>query len=38
MIVVVVLGVSFLPFNKFSLSDLTGQMGEDQGARIKEQG
>ncbi|MBP1711717.1 MAG: hypothetical protein H6Q49_1919 [Deltaproteobacteria bacterium] len=29
MFVVVVLGVSFLPFNKFSISDLTGQMNKE---------
>jgi hypothetical protein len=29
MFVVVVLGVSFLPFNKFSISDLTGQMHKE---------
>ena len=29
MLVVVVLGASFLPFNKFSISDLTGQMNKE---------
>jgi len=28
MLVVIVLGVSFLPFNKFTISDLTGQMNK----------
>ncbi len=36
--VVIVLGVIFLPFNKFSISDMRKQMGEDQSSRIKEQG
>lgn len=34
--VVVVLGVLFLPFNKFSISDMTKQMGKDQGPRFKD--
>lgn len=38
MIVLIVLGVGFLPFNKFSISDMTKQMGEDQGPRLKDQG
>ncbi|PKN77718.1 MAG: hypothetical protein CVU51_16305 [Deltaproteobacteria bacterium HGW-Deltaproteobacteria-1] len=29
MLVVIILGVSFLPFNKFSISDLTGQMNKE---------
>lgn len=36
--VVVVLGVIFMPFNKFSISDMTKQMGQDQGPRLKDQG
>ncbi len=38
MIIVVVLGVIFLPFNKFSLSDMKKQMGNDQGVRPKAEG
>jgi len=39
MVVLIVLGVAFLPFNKFSISEMTKQMGyEDQGSRTKEKG
>jgi hypothetical protein len=39
MIVLIVLGVAFLPFNKFSIADMTKQMGdEDQGTRTKDEG
>ncbi|PKN67804.1 MAG: hypothetical protein CVU52_10340 [Deltaproteobacteria bacterium HGW-Deltaproteobacteria-10] len=38
MIIVVVLGVIFLPFNKFSVSDIKKQMGNDQGIRPKAEG
>jgi len=31
MMMIVVLGVAFLPFNKFSISDMTKQMGQNQG-------
>jgi hypothetical protein len=33
MMMIVVLGVAFLPFNKFSISDMTKQMGQNQGPR-----
>ena len=35
MIVLIVLGIIFLPFNKLSISDMTKQMGQDQGIRPK---
>ena len=39
MLVLIVLGVAFLPFNKFSIADMTKQMGdENQGSRTKEKG
>ena len=38
MIVLIVLGVAFLPFNKFSISDMTKQMGTNQGIRPKTEG
>lgn len=38
MIIVIILGVIFLPFNKLSISDMIKQMGEDQGSRLKDQG
>jgi len=38
MLIVIILGVIFLPFNKFSISDMTKQMGQDQGTRLKDQG
>jgi hypothetical protein len=36
--IIVILGVIFLPFNKFSISDMTKQMGQNQGPRLKDQG
>jgi hypothetical protein len=38
MIIVIILGVLFLPFNKLSISDMTKQMAEDQGSRLNDQG
>lgn len=38
MAIVIVLGVIFLPFNKFSISEMTRQMGQDKGTGLKEQG
>jgi hypothetical protein len=38
MVIVAVLGVIFLPFNKFSISDMKKQMGNDQGIRPKAEG
>ena len=38
MIIVVVLGAIFLPFNKFSVSDMKKQMGKKQGSRLKVEG
>ncbi len=38
MIIVIILGVIFLPFNKLSISDMTKQMAEDQGSRLNDQG
>jgi uncharacterized protein (TIRG00374 family) len=32
---IIIMGVIFLPFNKLSISDMTKQMAEDQGPRIK---
>jgi hypothetical protein len=37
MIIVIILGAIFLPFNKLSISDMTKQMAEDQGSRLKDQ-
>ncbi len=38
MALVIILGIVFLPFNKFSISDMTKQMGKNQGPRLKDQG
>jgi uncharacterized protein (TIRG00374 family) len=38
MIIVIILGAIFLPFNKLSISDMTKQMAEDKGSRLKDQG
>jgi glycosyltransferase 2 family protein len=38
MMIVVILGVVFLPFNKFSISDMKEQMGKDQVNRPKAEG
>ncbi len=38
MIIVIILGAIFLPFNKLSISDMTKQMAEDKGSRLNDQG